>query len=122
MQKCAEFLKVDYRTIASNLDTKLAVIKNDMLVYLFSTEIDQEFKNELKGTTNKVNNVTTKIWVYRNIEGEFTLIDTNQPFSSKLQASINLNMSHKTISKFLDTYIPYKGLFFFSLPPMGNKN
>jgi hypothetical protein len=61
MQKCAEYLKVDYRTIASNLDTKLATLKKDMLVYLFSTEINLEVKNELLGTTKKVSNVTTKI-------------------------------------------------------------
>lgn len=120
MQKCAENFKVDYRTIASNLDTKLAILKNDILVYLFSTEINQEDINELLITTKKVSNFTTKIWVYKKIDGEFTLIDYNQPFSSKLQASKSLNMSHKTIAKFIDTNVPYKGLFFFSLPPMKN--
>lgn len=115
MQKCADYFKVDYRTIASNLDTKLAILKNDILVYLFSTEINMEVIHELLITTKKVSNVTTKIWVYRNIDGEFTSIDYNQPFSSKLQASKSLNMSHKTIAKFLDN-VPYKGLFFFPLP------
>lgn len=114
MQKCAEFFKVNYRTIANNLDTKLATLKNEMLVYFFSSGMSFELKNELMGTMNKVSNVTTKVWVYKKVDGKYILMDDNQPFSSKLQASKTLNMSHRTIAKFIDSHNSYKEFFFFS--------
>jgi hypothetical protein len=61
MQSCADYFKVDYRTIASNLDTMLATLKNDMLVYFFSNEISLEVKEELLVATKKASNVTTKV-------------------------------------------------------------
>ena len=114
MQKCADYFKVDYRTIAYNLDTKLASLKNEMLVYFFSSEISIDIKNELFVLTKKVSNATTKIWVYKKMDGNYILINDNQPFSSKLQASKGLKMSNKTIGKFLDIHSSYKELYFFS--------
>jgi hypothetical protein len=61
MQKCADYFKLDYRTISSNLDTMLATLKNEMLVYFFSNEISFEIKKELLVATKKASNVTTKI-------------------------------------------------------------
>ena len=54
MQKCADYFKLDYRTISSNLDTMLATLKNEMLVYFFSNEISFEIKKELIVATKKV--------------------------------------------------------------------
>ena len=47
MQKCAEYLNSDYRSIAKHLDTKLATFIKGMWVYLFSSEITLELKKEL---------------------------------------------------------------------------
>lgn len=114
MQSCADYFKVDYRTIASNLDTMLATLKNDMLVYFFSNEISLEVKEELLVATKKASNVTTKVWVYKKVDGKYILTGISQPFSSKLQASKALNISPKTIAKFFDSHNSYKELFFFS--------
>ena len=47
---------------------------------------------------------------------ELILIDSREPtFNSKLLASKALNMSTKTISKYLDTGKCYKELYFYSV-------
>ena len=52
---------------------------------------------------------------YTKVKGnQLTLMNYNKPFKSKLQASIALNVSSKTISKYLDTNLFYKQLMFFS--------
>ncbi len=65
-------------------------------------------------STKKARNVTTKIWVYKKVDGKYNLTGHNQPFSSKLQAYKALNISPKTIAKFIDSHNSYKELFFFS--------
>jgi hypothetical protein len=63
----------------------------------------------------KVKNETTEVWVYKNINNEWILINTNKPtFNSKYIAAKELKMSTKTISKYLDTNKDYKGLYFYS--------
>jgi group I intron endonuclease len=114
MQKCADYFKLDYRTISIHLDTMLATFKNEMLVYFFSSEAGFEVKKELLLATKKATNVTTKLWVYKKVDGKYNLIGDNQPFSSKLQACKALNISPKTIAKFIDSHNSYKELFFFS--------
>lgn len=54
------------------------------------------------------------MWVYRKFNDQYTLFDKNQPFKSKLQPSKNLNISHKTIDKYIDSNQCYNGLYFFS--------
>jgi hypothetical protein len=61
MQKCADYFKLDYRTISIHLDTMLATFKNEMLVYFFSSEAGFEVKKELLLATKKATNVTTKL-------------------------------------------------------------
>lgn len=90
----------------------LATLKNEMLVYFFSNEISFEIKKELLVATKKASNVTTKIWVYKKVDGKYNLTGDNQPFSSKLQACKALNISPKTIAKFIDSHNSYKELFF----------
>jgi len=119
MQKAAEYLKVDYRSILNHLDTKIATIKIDKSVLLFSYELTQKDKESLLlNNTQKATNVTMAIWVYKNIDGaKLTLINNNKPtFSSRLEASASLNMSTKTINKYLDSRKEYKGLYFYSTP------
>ena len=56
-----------------------------------------------------------KIWVYKEINSKFNLINNNQAtFKSKYIASKELKMGQKTISKYLDTNKSYKDLFFYS--------
>jgi len=114
MQQAANYFNVMYTTVARHLDKKLATKQGGRLVYLFSKEISEDMRDNLLKETKKATNATTEVWVYIKLNGQFTLLDNNQPFKSKLQASKTLNMSHKTISKFLDTYACYKEFYFFS--------
>ena len=51
-----------------------------------------------------IKNETIKLWVYKKINNELVLINNNQPtFNSKLIATKELNISNKTITKYLDT-------------------
>lgn len=44
------------------------------------------------------------------------MLNDNKPtFSSKLEATKELKMSAKTISRYLDTHKEYKGLYFYSV-------
>ena len=62
-----------------------------------------------------IKNETIKLWVYKKINNELVLINNNQPtFNSKLIATKELNISNKTITKYLDTNKSYKELFFYS--------
>ena len=63
-----------------------------------------------------ISNTPTEIWVYKKSNGEFTLLDNNQPFKSRLEATKALKISHKTLTKKLNTYIPYNELYFFTFP------
>ena len=63
MQKGAEYFKSDYRSIAKHLDSKLATLRNGMLVYLFSGEITIELKKELSVKLERTSHIITKIWV-----------------------------------------------------------
>ena len=112
MQKLAEYSDASYRTIGSYLDTEISTNLNGQLVYLFSKEISVELQNELVNNLTKANNAITEVWVYKG--NQLNLINYNKPFKSKLQASIALNVSGKTISKYLDTNLFYKELMFFS--------
>ena len=50
------------------------------------------------------------------MENKLVLINSNTPsFSSKHLAAKELKLSHKTISKFLNTHKDYKGLYFYSI-------
>ena len=50
------------------------------------------------------------------MEGKLILINSDTPsFSSKHLAAKELKLSHKTISKFLNTHKDYKGLYFYSI-------
>jgi len=49
------------------------------------------------------------------MEGKLGLINSNTPsFSSKHLAAKELNISTKTISKYLNIHRDYKGLYFYS--------
>ncbi len=56
MQNCAEFFNIDYRGVLNNLDTKLAVFKNNILVYFFSKELDKLTLKEISLNPQKAKN------------------------------------------------------------------
>jgi DNA-binding Lrp family transcriptional regulator len=116
MQKAADFFNVDYRSILNNLDTGLATIKDGKLVLLFSHELTKSEKESLLNNVQKAMNETVSVWVYKKVNDKLILLNNNKPtYSSKLEASKELKMSTKTISKYLDTHKEYKGLFFYSV-------
>jgi|SRR5687767_1273737 hypothetical protein len=117
MQKTAEYFNVDYRSILNHLDTKLASIKGGKLVLLlFSHELTKLQKESLLNNIKKVVNVTVSLWVYKKVKDNFILINNNKPsYASKLEASKDLKISNKTISKYLDTNKEYKGFYFYSV-------
>jgi hypothetical protein len=73
LQSAASYFNVDYRTIPTSLiyegggegrhlDTKLATIQNNTLVYFFRKEISSEIRNELLKNPNRARNLRTEIW------------------------------------------------------------
>lgn len=114
MQKAADYFKVMYTTIGKHLDTELATKQGGKWVYFFSKEISTELKDKLKNEIKKASNASTEVWVYKKLNGQYYLLDNNQPFNSKQQAYNTLKLSPKTINKLLDTHICHKELYFFS--------
>jgi len=113
MQKAADHFNVDYRSILKHLDTNKATIKNDKLVLFFSKKLDLEYIKWIKVENTK--NDTIKLWVYKKINNELVLINNNKPtFNSKNIAAKELNISFKTIAKYLDTNKSYNDLLFYS--------
>lgn len=105
MQKAADYFNVDYRSILNHLDTELATIKNGKLVLLFSHELTKSEKESLLKNVQKAVNVTVSVRVYKKVNDKLILLNNNKPtYSSKLEASKELKMSAKTISKYLDTH------------------
>jgi hypothetical protein len=87
-------------------------------------------KEELLNNLKIAKNETTSLWVYKKMENKLVLINSNTPsgagplaswrqpeasFSSKHLAAKELNISTKTISKFLNIHKDYKGLYFYSI-------
>lgn len=103
-----------YRDIARHLDTELATKKGGRLVYFFSKEISEEMRDKLKNNINKASYATSEVWVYKNFNGQYSLLDNNQPFKSRLQVSKALKISYNTINKKLNTKTSYNELYFFS--------
>lgn len=116
MKKAADYFNVDYRSLLKHLDTKIATMKGGKLVLLFSNELTELEKEPL---LNKIKKQLMKLLLYEYIK-MLTVnypfyLDNNKPsFSSKLLASKALNISTKTISKYLDSDISYKGLYFYT--------
>ena len=53
--------------------------------------------------------------IYKNVKGVLILINSNKPtYNSKFLVPRNLDISTKTISKYLDSDQRYKGLYFYS--------
>lgn len=114
MQKCAEFFNVDYRSISNNLDTKLTINKGGQFIYLFSNELDKTTLQELSLNPQIAKNAVYPIWVYTKLNDKYVLLSNNQPFKSKLQASKELGITPKTITRYVNTNNNYKGLYFFN--------
>lgn len=86
------------------------------MVLLFSHELTKQEKESLLNNIEKVVNVTVSLWVYKKVNDNFILINNNKPsYGSKLEASKDLKISNKTISKYLDTDKEYKGFYFYSI-------
>jgi hypothetical protein len=59
-------------------------------------------------------NAVYPIWVYTKLNDKYVLLSNNQPFKSKLQASKELGITPKTITRYVNTNNNYKGLYFFN--------
>lgn len=116
IKKAADYFNVDYRSLINHLDTKEAINKGGIFIYLFKNELDTEDLNLLSNKFNKVSNMTTSIWVYKYVDDKLTLINDNKPsYISKLSLSKDLKISVKTINKYLDSNESYKGYYFYSI-------
>ena len=116
IQKAAEFFNVDYRSVVRHLDTELATKKGNYLVLFFNDKLTDLKRKELLNNLKLAKNETTEIWVYKKLDDKFILMNSNETgFSSKHLAAKELKLSHKTISKFLNTHKDYKGLYFYSI-------
>ena len=106
MQKAADHFNIDYRSILNHLDTNKATLKNDKLVLFYSKKLTLEDIKSIK--VEKFKNETIKLWIYKQINNKLVLINNNQPtFNSKYIAAKELKISHKTITKYLDTNKSY---------------
>jgi hypothetical protein len=117
MQKAADHFNIDYRSVLRHLDTNKATLKKDKLVLFYSKKLTLEHIKNIK--VAKIKNETVKLWIYKQIDNKLSrklvLINDNQPtFNSKYIAAKQLKISHKTISKYLDTNKSYNNLFFYS--------
>ena len=116
MQKAADYLKVDYRSVLNHLDTSKATVKGGKLVLLFSDELTPAKKDLFLNNVQKATHETVAIWVYKNVDDKYTLLNNKKAnYSSKLDASTQLKISSKTMDKYLDTGKEYKGLYFYSV-------
>lgn len=92
IQAAANYFNVNYRTISRHLDTKLATIQNNILVYLFRKEINSVLKNELLTNLKRARNARSEIWVYKvEDNGGLTLIPYKKLFYYKYANIINNN-------------------------------
>ena len=88
------------------MDTRLAVKRNGVLVYIFSKELDSALKTELLASSGvNINLALTrhfnqKIWVY---DAQSLNLINDAPFSSVKKASQFLNTNAETIKIHLDT-------------------
>nr|YP_009268529.1 hypothetical protein [Beauveria malawiensis]AMD61755.1 hypothetical protein [Beauveria malawiensis] len=99
MQKAADYFNIDYRTILNNMDTNLAIIKDNKWILIFSHELTESEKKLLISNTQKAVNRTVYLKVCKKVNGEYVLLDNNKPYyTSKLEASKQLKISTKTIS------------------------
>lgn len=71
-----------------------------------------ENRSALINNMNKANYAHQKVWVYKKLNGKYTLLDNNQPFKSKLKAAGALDISPKTVKKYLDTHSCFNQFFF----------
>ena len=116
MKKAADYFNIDYRSILNNMDTNLSIIKGNKWILIFSHELTESEKNLLINNPQKAINRTVYLKVCKKVKGEYVLLNNNIPYyTSKLEASKQLKISTKTISKYLDTNIDYKELYFFSV-------
>jgi hypothetical protein len=75
--------------------------------------------NQVKDIFNKAVNSRKGIWVYKELEnGDISLLNS-QPFTSNYQAGRVLKIWELSVKKYIDTYTPFKGLYFFSKPLHG---
>ena len=116
MQKTANYFNVGYRSILRHLDTNKVTIKKGKSVLFFSKKLSLEEIKKIK--VKKIKNENVKLWVYSSKlenNSNLVLINNNQPtFNSKYLAAKELKITHRTVSKYLDTGKSYKGLFFYS--------
>lgn len=83
---------------------------------LFSYELTKPQKESLLNNLKKKVNVTISVWVYKKVNDNFVLINNNKPsYVSKLEASKDLKISPKTLSRYLDSNKEYKGFYFYSV-------
>ena len=112
MQKAADHFNIDYRSILKHLDTNK--LKNDKLVLFYSKKLILEDFKDIKIEKIKKNE-TIKLEIYKQINNKLVLINNNKPtFNSKYLAAKELNITNKTINKYLDTDKSYNDLFFYS--------
>lgn len=117
LKKTGDYLNIDYKAVLKNLDTKLFTRQNDQLVYFFSYELDDEMKIQLKSNNKPSRSESIYIYVYiKDIEdNSLKLINNNEPtFLSQKKASEELKICHKTIAKYIDKNVSYKGYYFYS--------
>jgi len=114
--KAAKYYHILDNRIVRHLDTDLATIHDGQWIYFFTKEISKEKRIALIKNMNKAGNVHQNVWVYKKLNGKYTLLDNNQPFKSKLKAAEALNISSPTVKKYLDTHSCFSEFYFFSSP------
>lgn len=101
-------------TIINILDRNIAMSKG---FYCFTRELNEREKTELKdiGTTrSSLSSLSKPIWVYT-LQNNNLILVNNRPFQSQQEMLRVLKLKRvRTINKYKDTGINFKGYYFFS--------
>jgi hypothetical protein len=108
------FIGTSRSTIINILDRNIAMSKG---FYCFTRELNEGEKNFLrdKGTIrSKISSLSKPVWVYTLHNNNLILVN-NKPFQSQQEMLRDLKLKRiRTVHKYKDTGINFKGFYFFS--------
>lgn len=114
IKEASLFIGSSRSTIINILDRNIAVSKG---FYCFTKELSETEKTELKTKgiiRNQISSLSKTMWVYTRHNNNIILFN-NKPFQSQQEMLRILNLKRiRTINKYKDTGVNFKGYYFFS--------
>jgi len=114
IKEASLFIGTSRSTIINILDRNIAMSKG---FYCFTRELNEIEKIELKEKgiiRSKISSLSIPVWVYT-LQNNNLILVNNRPFQSQQEMLKVLNLKRvRTINKYKDTGINFKGYYFFS--------